>query len=80
MALHMRTYHQDYLSWSKPYQLAGAGAILFGLLAALFAAYMKNTEILILALVVPVTFGIPMLVIYRRRLLITKSLGGRSIL
>lgn len=67
MAVHMRTYHQDYLSWSRPYQLAGAGAILIGLLTALLASYLKNTQFLILGFVVPVTFGVPMLLIYRRR-------------
>ena len=67
MAVHMHTYHQDYLDWNRPYFLGGLALILFGAVTTLLGAYFMNTLILFSGISATLILGIPTLLIYRRR-------------
>jgi len=63
----LRTYHPDYLQWSRPFQLFGAALIVSGLSLALVAALGRIVVLLLLGILVPLTLGTPLFVIYRRK-------------
>jgi hypothetical protein len=67
MLVHIRTYHPDYLAWSKPYELVGIGLIIIGAAIGLTGFYLKNMLVLPFAFVIPLGVGIPLLIIYRRK-------------
>jgi hypothetical protein len=67
MLVHIRTYHPDYLAWSKPYEFVGIGLIVIGAAIGLTGFYLKNMLVLPFALVVPLAAGVPLLIIYRRK-------------
>jgi peptidoglycan/LPS O-acetylase OafA/YrhL len=64
---HLQTYHPDYLSWDRPYQLSGRVLFLAGFVLALYATYLMNPLFLLLAVLGPVTPGVPLLILYRRK-------------
>src|SRR2546425_1667650 len=64
---HLRTYHPDYLQWSRPFQLFGVALIVSGLSLVLVASLTRIVVLLLLEVLVPLTFGTPLFVIYRRK-------------
>jgi len=69
---HLRTYHPDYLRWNRPYQIIGVG-LATSEAAFVIAASSLSVPLLVLAILVPPAIGIPLLVIYRRKLAAFKS-------
>jgi hypothetical protein len=63
--VHLRTYHPDYLRWSRPYQVIGVGLLISELVFVLLASSLGGLFLLV-AILVPVAIGIPLVVIYRR--------------
>jgi hypothetical protein len=64
--VHLRTYHPDYLRWSRPYQVIGVGLVISELVFVIGASSLSGL-LLLLAILVPPAIGIPLVVIYRRK-------------
>ncbi len=64
---HLRTYHPDYLRWTRPYQIIGVGLAISELVFALSASSL-SIPLLLLAILVPLVVGIPLVLAYRRKL------------
>jgi hypothetical protein len=67
MLVHVRTYHPDYLAWSKPYRTVALGLVAVGVSVALAGVFLKNLLLLPLALVIPLAVALPVLIVYRRK-------------
>jgi len=63
--IHLRTNHPDYLRWSRPYQVLGIGLIVLETVFVVVASSLSGPFLLI-AILLPVVLGIPLVVVYRR--------------
>jgi hypothetical protein len=69
---HLRTYHPDYLRWSRPYQVIGVGLLISEALFVILAPSL-SVPLLLLAIMSPIAIGIPLIVIYRIKFKAFKS-------
>jgi hypothetical protein len=65
LQVHLKTYHPDYLRWSRPYQVIGVGLLISELVFVLLASSLSGLFLLV-AILVPMAIGVPLVVIYRR--------------
>ena len=73
LSVHLQTFHPDYLLWNRPYHLAWGVLFLAGFSLSLCGAFLKSFSFFPLAILVTLTPGIPLLIIYRRRFAEFKS-------
>ncbi len=65
--VHLRTYHPDYLRWSRSYQVVGIGMVISETVFVLGASSL-SVPLLLLAILMPPVLGIPLVIICRRKL------------
>ncbi len=73
LSVHLQTYHPDYLLWNRPYHLALGVLLLAGFSFSLCGVFLKSFAFFPLAILVTLTPGIPLLIIYRRKFAEFKS-------
>ena len=71
--MHLQTYHPDYLLWNRPYHLALGVLLLAGFSLSLCGVLLKSFSFFPLAILLTLTPGIPLLIIYRRKFAEFKS-------